>query len=183
MSARCVSRALGVAVLASVLGLGCSDTTSARRVDVRTAAPPPGFRAVTGERWAFAVPSEWAELPAEQPVGARARAPAAAGGFATNVNLVVEPFDGDATEYAARSLAAIAEEATVVARRETSTPGVAAIDVEASWTAEVPAFRTVQRYTVAGATGYVLTCAAGEGELAAARAECDRVLETLRVTP
>lgn len=149
------------------------------------ASIPPGFRQISGNGFSFAVPQTWIDIPPPLPqVVVAARDVTQLGSLFVNANLVTEPFPmGDGTAYANANLAGLGQAAMILAQRPSSTGGKIGADIEARWTNQAPPYRTMQRLTAANGTGYVLTCTADDAAFEQARATCNAVLESFRVTP
>ena len=142
------------------------------------AAPvPAGYRPVTGPGYSFAVPGEWNELPADQTL-VSIGSPTMVAGFYPNVNIVSEPFFGDLSTYTASSrLQLVGLGATVQAERPSAVGSSQAVDFDV----QTPQSVALQRITLRGSTGWVMTCSGGPGTMELVRAQCLQIFETLRL--
>ena len=145
-----------------------------------------GYRPIAGEGWSLAVPSSWRDVdPA--PDGASWAAFDSDwidGGFAANANLVAEPFDGNAMEYAHVSVEGLLKKP----RRDPESAGAICVmarrgvEAEIVWRRGTVLYRTIQRFESNGTgMGYVLTCAAAEDGFDTVRPVCEAVLRSLRL--
>ncbi len=154
-------------------------------VGAPSAALPAGYRRVGGAGFAFAVPDAWSDATASTPapVLVAERAPIHLGDtFATNVNLVNEPFLGDVDAYTQANIAQIQRMgATIVAQKPATVGGQDAMDVESIAASTAPPTHMIQRYTTRVGKGWVMTCAGPKDGFDGVRAQCMTILDTLRV--
>jgi hypothetical protein len=143
---------------------------------------PAGYRPVTGPNWSFGVPPDWTDVALPPPVIASARTPIPLNGFHTNVNLVTEPFFGDATAYGASNVTTLQAYGTqVVAQTPVMVGALSGLDVEAQWPQNVPPTHTIQRFTASNGTGYAFTCSGPLGNFETVRQQCNEILATFSV--
>ena len=145
-----------------------------------------GYRPIAGEGWSLAVPSSWSDVDPAPDGASWAAFDSAwiAGGFAANANLVMEPFDGSALEYARVSVQGLLRKP----RRDPESAGAICVmskrgvEAEIVWRRGNVLYRTIQRFEATGTgTGYVLTCAAAEEGFDSVRPVCEAVLRSFRI--
>lgn len=145
----------------------------------------PQRQVVSGDRWNFSLPSDWVTTNYPQPgigqVTLEAQYTSPDGGMF--VNMITEPFPGDAETYLQLNLENMQTFGFTVHAQDAAQIGqLDGIQVESSVPNDPP-MRVLQRMTLADGTGYVLTCRTLESTFASYRDRCVTILDSFTVRP
>jgi hypothetical protein len=133
------------------------------------------------KRVVFSVPNGWRAYPYAGTEVALA-SPRAEEGICPNVNLVCEPWDGDAEAYGAACLLALkrSDRAALLSTRAVFTAGVVGLEVDTLWGGGAP-YRTRQRFLARDARGYVITFTAAASAFERSEPVCRAIFASLRL--
>ncbi|MBD1911976.1 MULTISPECIES: hypothetical protein [unclassified Leptolyngbya] len=179
-----------VLTLALAFPLGTAEANAPLNLPLLTTAPalaqqvPEGVQVVRGDRWSFAIPQDWQATQYASPnignVSLVAQYESPDG--AIFVNMVTEPYPGDATSYLELNLQNMQTFGFVIHSQKPIMMGsLAGAEVESSLP-EI-GIRVLQRFAIANQTGYVLTCRTLEDAFSEYRSQCSQILNTLQVNP
>ncbi|AKF09859.1 hypothetical protein [Sandaracinus amylolyticus] len=129
---------------------------------------------VVGTRWSLEHVEGWELTGQLGSAIAGIRAPDGAA-----ISVVLEPTFQRPREYAESNLATLREVAAVTGHRECSVDGRPALEIETRFHNGTT---TIQRITSEGGLGIVISCVGTETTLDAHRAECARVLDSVRLS-
>lgn len=135
-----------------------------------------------GATVSLGVPGDWDDVSTEDTLIVR-RAPTATDEFFTNVNVVVEPFEGTLVDYVDANKSVIAQRADANLKAESPVQlgSRGAYELVSDWSG--PPRHALQLMELVGEEAIVVTCSMAEGHLESTRELCYQVFGTLSITP
>jgi len=139
--------------------------------DIAEPTVPEGYQVVTGDRWSFAVPSDWQNVlsaPAELENDTRVVAQLNDSQRQIVVNLVVQSYEGESSDYLQQSIDSLSDLGVIIhtqapilltAMQESEIEGV---DLDVSIESSEPPTRILQRLVADNGTGFALACGGKE---------------------
>lgn len=150
-------------------------------------AIPEDYQVILGDRWSFAVPSDWQNtLPSPTTVGnVSLVAQLNDTQRQVVVNLVTEPYEGDGENYIQTNLQGLQSSGFTIHQQQSITFGnLQGVELDVSLPSVDPALplRLLQRMLTGAGVGYTMTCGGTEANFEATSAICTTILDTFQVT-
>ena len=152
-----------------------------------SAVPPAGYQVVMGDRWSFAVPSDWENVLANAPsspenvsIDAQWSAPQRQ----TVMNLVTEHYDGNSEDYIQLTLNNLSSLGLTINTQQAITVGtLPGLDLEMTVPFANPPVQMLQRVIANDGTGYVITCGGAAEDFEMTRSVCANIFNSFQIAP